>query len=86
MLQHDKEFRVRLYLISGLIRDLADGRFAEALSAVSKKDRNAGIRRQALEVYYDLARSSDQAAAVVKLKAELEGLKEENRKLLSSSA
>ncbi len=86
MMQHDKEFRVRLYLIAGLIRDLADGRFAETLASVSKKDRNAGIRRQALEVYYDLARSSDQAVAVVRLKAELEALKEENRKLLRSAA
>ena len=81
ILRHDKEYRVRLYLVSGLLRELSDGRFLDALAEVSKKDRNGSVRRQALEVYYDISRGADQAAALTRLKAEVEGLKEENTKL-----
>ena len=84
ILQNDKEFRVRLYLISGLLRELSDGRFMDALASVSKKDRNGSIRRQALEVYYDLAREADQSSALAKLRTEIEALKQENSKLLRS--
>jgi len=86
ILQNDKEFRVRLYLITGLVRELCDGRFAEALAAISKKDRNGSIRRQALEVYYELSREGDQAAALTRVKAEVEALKEENSRLLRTAA
>lgn len=86
ILLHDKEFRVRLYLISGLLRDLADSRFAEALQGVSKNDRNGSIRRQALEVYYELAATGEHAGAVAKLTAEVESLKDENRKLLRTAS
>jgi len=82
ILQRDKEYRVRLYLVSTLLREVADGRFLDALAEVSKEERNANIRRQALELYYDLSRAADQVAMVRKLSAEVEALKEENRKLL----
>ena len=85
ILKHDKEFRVRQYLISGVVRELSDSRFVDALAEVSG-DRNGGIRRKALEAYYDLAREANQAEAVTKLKGELEALKEENRKILRSAA
>jgi aminopeptidase N len=86
ILQNDKESRVRLYLISSLLRELSDERFMEALAEVSKKERNGSVRRQALEVYYDLSKEADQKTALAKLKAEVEVLKEENTKLLHSAA
>ena len=86
MLLRDKEYRVRLYLVSGLLRDLADGRFIDALAEVAKRDRNGSIRREALEVFYELSGQANLTAAVARLKAEVEGLKEENRKLLRSAA
>ena len=86
MLLVDKEYRVRLFLISGVVRELADGRFVEILAKVSKTDRNASVRRKALEVFYELSRRADQTAAITELRAEVEGLKEENRKLLGSTA
>ena len=85
ILQSDKEYRVRLYMISSLLRELHDSRFIEVLAGVSKKDRNGSIRRQALEVYYDLSGESDQAAALTKLRTEIEALKEENKRLLRSA-
>jgi len=86
ILLRDKEYRVRLYLVSDLLRELADGRFADALAEVAKKDRNGSVRREALEVFYELSRQADQIAAVARLRAEVEGLKEENRNLLRSAA
>ena len=85
ILQNDKEYRVRLYLISGLLRELSDSRFVEVLAGVSKKDRNGSVRRQALEVYYDLSKEEDQVAALTRLRTEIEALKEENSKLLLSA-
>ena len=85
ILRNDKEFRVRLYLISSLLRELADSRFIDALAEVSKKDRNGNIRRQALEVYYDISREAGNAAALTKLRAEVDALKEENGRLIRSA-
>ena len=86
ILKHDKEFRVRLYLISVLIRELADGRFTDALKEVSKKERNGNIRRKALEVFYELTGAAEQSATLARLKAEVEQLKEEKRKSAKSAA
>jgi len=86
ILLHDKEFRVRLYLVSALIRELADGRFIDALREVSKKERNGSIRREALEVYYDLTGVAEQSATLARLKSEVEELKEENRKIVKGAA
>jgi hypothetical protein len=85
ILQNDKEFRVRQYLISGLLRELSDSRFMEALAGVSKRDRNGTIRRQALEVYYDLSSEAGRTAALAKLKAEVEALREEKSRPLGSA-
>jgi aminopeptidase N len=85
ILLRDKEYRVRLYLVSDLLRELADGRFVDALARVSKTDRNGSVRREALEVFYDLSKQTDQTARITELRAEVEGLKE-NRKLLRSAA
>ena len=78
---HDKEFRVRLYLVAVLIRELADARFADALKDVSSKDKNHSVRRKALETYYELTGGLDRSSALMKLKAEVEELKEDNRRL-----
>ena len=85
ILQNDMEFRVRQYLISGLLRELSDSRFMETLAGVSKKDRNGTIRRQALEVYYDLSSEAGRTAALAKLKAEVEALREEKSRPLGSA-
>ena len=74
MLLRDKENKVRLYLVSDLLRGLADSRFAETLAKVSKTDRNASVRREALEASYDLSRQSDQKAAISDLNAKVERL------------
>jgi len=86
LLLQDKEHRVKLYLVSGLLRELADGRFVETLAKVSKTDRNASVRREALEVFYELSRQTDQTATITELKAEVEALREEKRKLLGPTA
>jgi len=85
ILLRDKEYRVRLYLVSGLLRELADSRFIDALAEVVKKDRNGSIRREALEVFYELSRQTEQTAAITELKAQVDELKEENRKLVRSA-
>ncbi len=85
ILLQDKEYRIKLYLVSGLLRELADGRFVEALAKVSKTDRNASVRREALEVFYELSKQADQTAAITELRAEVVGLKEEKRKLIGST-
>jgi len=85
MLLRDKEYRVRLYLVAALLRELADVRFVDALAEVSKKERNANVRREALEVFYELSKQAEQTAAIIQLRAEVEELKEENRKLLRSA-
>jgi hypothetical protein len=36
-------------------------------------------------VFYELSRQAEQTAAITELRAEVEGLKEENRKLLRSA-
>ena len=77
MLLRDKEHRVRLYLVSELLRGVADGRFADALAKVSKTDRNAHVRREALEVFYEMTGEAGRTAAVTQSSAEVEGLKEE---------
>jgi len=82
---HDKDYRVRLYLISSLLRELSDVRLLDSLAEVSKTDRNGSVRRKALEVYYDLSKEADQGAALTRLKAEVEALREENGRLLRSS-
>jgi aminopeptidase N len=86
MLLRDKEYRVRLYLASELLHELADGRFVDTLAMVSKTDRNGSVRRRALEVFYELSDQCEQTAAIAELKNEVEGLKEERRKPSRSAA
>jgi len=82
----DKEFRVRLYLINQLVRPLGDRRFIDAVKEASSSDLDFRVKRKALETYYDLAASAEFSATVSKLKAEVEQLREENRKLAREAA
>jgi aminopeptidase N len=81
ILLRDKDFRVRLYLVNELIRHLGDVRFADTLKIVSGTDKDPRVRRKALDTYYELRTSADVSAAVAQLQAEVEELKEENRRL-----
>lgn len=81
ILLRDKEFRVRLYLVGDVIRHLSDKRFLEEVKESSRTDRDPRVRRRALETYYELSASAEVSTTVSKLKAEVEELKEENRRL-----
>ena len=83
---HDKEFRVRLYLVNELVRSLGDRRFLETVREASRSDRDSRVRRKSLETYYELAASVERSTAVTKLKEEVEELKEENKKLARAAA
>jgi len=84
ILLRDKEFRVRLYLVSDVIRYLGDRRFLEEVKESSRMDRDPRVRRRALETYYELSASAEVSTTISKLKAEVEELKEENRRLSKS--
>ena len=86
ILKRDKEFRVRQYMVSALLKELADGRFTDILEEVARKDRNGGIRRSALEAFYEISGGVEKSTALTKLRAEVEELKEENRKLARTEA
>jgi len=81
ILLHDKDFRVRLYLVNQLVRTLGDRRFMEEVREASRVDQELKVRRKALETYYELAGSAERSAALSKLQAEVEEIKEENRRL-----
>ena len=81
ILEHDKEFRVRQFLLSAVVKELADSRFVAPLEGISKHERNYGLRRSALEAYYDLSGGAERSTALAKLRGELDELREENRKL-----
>ncbi len=84
ILLHDKEFRVRLWLVDFLLRTVQDRRFVDALREASKSDQQLHVRRKALGLYYDFASSAESSEAMAKLRAEIEQLKEENRSILAS--
>ncbi|MDG6898773.1 MAG: HEAT repeat domain-containing protein [Nitrososphaerota archaeon] len=86
ILLHDKEFRVRLYVVNQLVRPLGDRRFIEEVRESSRSDGNLRVRRKALETYYELAASADFSSMVSKLRAEVNELKEENRRLAKAAA
>ena len=81
ILLNDKEYRVRLHLVNQLVRTLGDRRFMEELRHASILDQELKVRRKALETYHELTGSAENSAAMTRLRAELEDIKEENRKL-----
>ena len=84
ILLHDKEFRVRAFLVDVLLRALQDRRFLEPLKEASRSDPQLGVRRKALGLYYEMAATAEASEAMAKLKSEVEQLKEENRRILAS--
>ena len=78
ILLSDKEYRVRLYVVQSLLREIADVRFVDTLARVSRSDGNASVRREALEMFHELSRRANQMAPITERGAEVEGLKEEN--------
>ena len=81
ILLSDKEFRVRAYLVDYVIRTLGDARFLDALKDASSGDPDARVRRSALETYHEIVSGVEHASSLAKLRAEVEELKEENRRL-----
>ena len=86
ILLHDKEFRVRVSLVDVLLSALQDRRFIGPLKEASRSDPQLSVRRKALGLYYEMAASAEASGAMAKLKAEVEELKEENRRVLASRA
>ncbi|MDG7007922.1 MAG: M1 family metallopeptidase [Nitrososphaerota archaeon] len=85
ILEDPRDFRVTLYAINNVVRPLEDRRFIEVLKRVARTHREGKVRRKALETGYELLASEEASAALTKLKAEVEGLKEENRRLVRSA-
>ncbi|MDG6909882.1 MAG: hypothetical protein JRN08_05895, partial [Nitrososphaerota archaeon] len=80
MLLHDKEFRVRMYLVDVLMRSLQDARLLGALKEASRSDPQLSVRRKALHLYHQLASMQESNEAVAKLRAEVEQLRAESRR------
>ncbi len=85
MVIHEKEFRVRHYLVAEIVRRFGDRRFVETAKESSRTDRDPRVRRASLEAYYDLSSSAEASTALAKLKSEVEGLKEENKRLAKAA-
>ena len=86
ILRSVKEFRVRLQAVNNLIRPLGDVRFVDDMKACADSEPHYSIKRKALETYHELSSSVAQAAALEKLKAEVEELKKENSRLATPPA
>ena len=80
LLLHDKEFRVRMQIVEFVVRPLGDVRFLETLEMAAQSDQQLKIRRKALEVYHELASMVETSDSVAKLRAEIDVLREENRR------
>jgi aminopeptidase N len=81
ILLKDKEFRVRIYLLAQVVKALVDKRFVNEVKRSSETDKDPRMRRKALETYHELTAAVESSAAVTKLKAEVEQLKEDIRRL-----
>ena len=81
-----RDYRVRLFAVDSLVRPLGDRRFMEAVEKTSRSDREGHVRRKALETYYELSASAEASSALTKLRAEVDLLKEENRRLATAPA
>ncbi len=85
IIRNDKEFRARLQAVNSLVRPLGDTRFVEVVLEASKTERLKSVRRKALETYHELAASAQTSSAISSLRAEVEKLRDENRRLASVS-
>ena len=80
ILLHDKEFRVRLYLVDVLMRSVQDLRLLGALKEASQSDPQLSVRRKALHLQHQLSSMQETNEALAKLRAEVEQLKEGARR------
>lgn len=80
ILLRDKEFRVRMYLVDGLLRTLQDLRFVGALKEASKSDPQLSVRRKALHLHHQLESMKETNETLAGLRAEVERLREEGRR------
>ena len=81
-----RDYRVRLFAVDSLVRPLGDRRFMEAVEKASRSDREGHVRRKAVETYFELSASAEASSALTKLRAEVDLLKEENRRLATAPA
>ena len=86
ILLHDKEFRVRAFLVDYVIRPFEDMRFLDALKEASSADPDARVRRSSLEAYHEFLAGAEHAGALTKLREDVEELKQENRRLSAKLA
>ena len=86
ILEDPRDYRVTLYVVNDLVRPLEDRRFIDILRKVARSHREGKVRRKALETWYELQASAESSSALAKLKAEIEELKEENRRSGRSAA
>ncbi len=81
LLLQDKELSVRHFVVDEVIPTLVERRLLDALKTSSVSDQDNRIRRRALEVFYDLTESVEAMGSIVKLRQEVDKLKEENKEL-----
>jgi aminopeptidase N len=79
-LLHDKEYRVRLYIVDGLVRALQDPRLLGTLKESSQSDTHYTVRRKSLQLYHQLASMQETNEALANLRAEVEQLRAESRR------
>ncbi len=84
MLRHDKEYRVRQILVSLVLMNVLDKRFLDDLKEAGRSDPQLGIRRKALDVYHRTAEAAETSGEISRLRAEVEQLREQNRKQAAS--
>lgn len=86
MAARDKEFRIRLFIVSEIAPALMDGRFTEVLESIAESDPDADgrVARRAREVLRDMS-DAPNGRAISELKEEVERLKEDNRALKKAS-
>ncbi len=83
-LRHDKEYRVRQILVSLVLRDTLDRRLLDDLKEAGRSDPQLGIRRKALDIYHRTAEAAETSGEIARLRAEVEQLREQNRKPAAS--
>ncbi len=81
ILLHDREFRVRQYAASSLVKEVGDRRLLDSVKEASEQDKDPRVRRKAMEAYYEMSTSAATSTKLEKLGDEIEKLKEQNRQL-----
>lgn len=80
MLVHDREYRVKLFMLDAVLLPLKDVRFVDALRECSKTSSHYMVRRKALNLYHRFSALQENREAVEELRAEVERLKERSQR------